>query len=112
MLQAEEAGDRRAALAVDVFVRRIVTTVGAYLTLLGGRGSLVFGGGIGTNSAEIRRRVAAGLRAWDVVLDSDRNLAGSPGRISKTGFRGVYVFETNEERLIARAAASTLRGAV
>ena len=91
-----------------MFVRRIVQTVGAYLTLLDGRGSLVFGGGIGTNSAEIRRRVAAGLGAWDVALDPERNKASLPGRISKPGARGVYVFETEEDRLIAREAASAL----
>lgn len=108
VLEAEEAGDRRAALAVSVFIRRIVSTVGAYLTLLAGRGSLVFGGGIGTNSAQVRRRVAAGLRAWDVVLDPERNLGGALGRISKPGFRPVYVFETEEEPLIAREAASVL----
>lgn len=109
VLRSEEAGDRRAALAAGLFTRRIVQTVGAYLTLLGGRGSLVFGGGIGTNSPEIRRRVAAGLRAWDVALDPEHNLAGVPGRISRPGSRDVYVFETDEEPLIAREAASCLR---
>lgn len=109
VLEAESNRDRRAALAVGVFVRRIVETVGAYLTLLEGRGSIVFGGGIGTHSAEIRRRVAAGLGAWDVALDPDRNHASLPGRISKPGSRGVYVFETEEDRLIARQAASVLR---
>lgn len=108
VLPAERAGDTRAALAIGMFVRRIVATVGAYFTLLGGRGDLVFGGGIGTHSAEIRRRVAAGLAAWDVALDPRRNLAGAPGRISKPGLRGVYVFETEEEPLIAREAAAVL----
>src|SRR5262245_17270067 len=41
VLAAEGAGDRRAALAVDLFVRRVVETAGAYFTLLEGRGSLV-----------------------------------------------------------------------
>jgi acetate kinase len=109
VLEAEADRDSRAALAVGVFVRRIVQTVGAYLTLLEGRGSIVFGGGIGTHSAEIRRRIAAGLRAWDVALDPDRNEASRPGRISKPGSRGVYVFETEEDRLIARQAVSVLR---
>lgn len=108
VLRAEGAGEPRAALASAVFVRRVVATVGAYLTLLDGGGSLVFGGGIGTHAAEVRWRVAEGLRAWDVALDRDRNLAGVPGRISKPGSREVYVFETEEEPLIARAAASLL----
>jgi acetate kinase len=108
ILRAESSGDSRAALALELFVRRIVATVGAYLTLLEGRGSLVFGGGIGANSAEVRRRVAAGLGAWNVALDPERNLAGEPGPISKPGTRPVYVLETEEEPLIAREAASVL----
>ncbi len=113
VLQAEALGNDVAAIAVSRFVRRIVATVGAYLTLLGGRGSLVFGGGIGANSAEIRRRIAAGLRSWNVMLDPERNDAGDPGRISRIGLRRVYAFETREEPLIARAAAAVLgtRGA-
>jgi len=110
LLHAEGEGDRRAAVALSLFVRRIVLTAGAYFTLLGGRGSLVFGGGIGTHSAEIRRRVAAGLRAWDVLLDPQRNDRTSSGEIGKAGFRGVYVFETEEEPLIAREAAAVLAG--
>jgi acetate kinase len=108
VLAAETAGDERAALAVSLFVRRIVATVGAYLTLLSGRGAVVFGGGVGARSGEIRRRVAEGLRAWDVALDPARNASGAPGRISADGNRPVYTFETDEEREIARATARLL----
>jgi len=109
LLEREERGDERAALAIRMFVRRVVERVGAYWTLLEGRGALVFGGGIGTNSPEIRRRVAAGLGAWDVRLDRDRNRANEPGRISEEGSRPVYAFRTDEARLIAREAAAVLR---
>jgi len=108
VLRAEAEGDPDAALALGLFVRRVVATVGAYFTLLGGRGSLVFGGGIGTNSAEVRGRVAAGLAAWDVALDPERNRAGTPGLLSRPGSRPVFVFETQEEPLIAREAAALL----
>lgn len=108
LLERENRGDEDAALAVRMFVRRVVERVGGYWTLLEGRGALVFGGGIGTNSAEIRGRVAAGLRAWDVRLEPDRNRSGEPGRISAEGSRPVYVFRTDEARLIAREAAGVL----
>jgi acetate kinase len=91
------------------FVRQVVGTVGAYWTLLEGRGGLVFGGGIGRHSAEIRARVAADLRAWNVDLDMERNAAGDPGRISTDAARPVYMFETDEERLIARSAYRLLQ---
>lgn len=111
ILPAEAAGDARAALALDVFVRRIVQMVGAYWTLLEGRGALVLGGGVGANSAEIRARVCAGLRAWGVELDEDANHRGAPGLVSRDGAREVYSFETDEESWIARAAVEVLQGA-
>jgi acetate kinase len=105
VLAAEAGGDERARVAVALFVRRIVSVVGAYFTLLAGRGDLVFGGGIGTHSAEIRRRVAQGLKAWDVELAPERNRSGSFGLISAERSRRVYVFETDEESRIARCTA-------
>ena len=59
ILAAAAQEDDAARLAIEVFVHRIVMTVGAYFTLLEGRGDLVFGGGIGTHSPDIRARVAA-----------------------------------------------------
>jgi len=109
VLRAERGGQERARVAVGLFVRRIVLLVGAYLTLLQGRGSLVFGGGVGSGSAEIRARVARGLEAWDLKLDPERNAEGTPGRISTQSSRPVYVFETEEETLIARSAERLLK---
>jgi acetate kinase len=107
VLRAEAQGDCRAGVALALFVRQTVAVVGAYLTLLRGVGTIVFGGGIGTHSTEIRRRVARGLSAWGVRLDSTRNAEGG-GRISHADSRPVYSFETDEERLIARSV-HTLR---
>jgi acetate kinase len=108
LLRSEAAGGERASVALRLFVHRIVALVGAYLTLLRGRGALVFGGGIGTNSPDIRSRIAAGLTCWDIELDPARNASGAPGQISTPRSRPVYVFETNEERLIARSAYRVL----
>jgi acetate kinase len=111
VLAAAAAGGERAGVAVSLFVRRIVTTVGAYLTLLGGRGAIVFGGGIGANAAEIRSRVAAGLAAWNVALDAARNEEPAVrGSIAAAGARPVYVFETDEEQRIAGAVHALLAG--
>jgi acetate kinase len=110
VLAAEARGDERARLAVAVFVRRIVMTVGAYLTLLEGQGVLAFGGGIGTHSVEIRRRVAAGLAAWGIEIDAQRNATNALGRISKQGSRDVFLLHTNEESVIAREVNRLLPG--
>jgi acetate kinase len=102
LLAAEAAGNERARLALQVFVRRVVMTVGAYLTLLKGRGVLAFGGGIGTHSAEIRQRIAEGLAAWDVEIDEELNKTNALGRISKEHSRDVFALRTDEESIIAR----------
>ncbi len=96
ILLAESAGDARASLALELFTHRIIMAVGAYLTLLDGHGALVFGGGIGTHSHEVRSRVAAGLSAWDVRLDPEKNMANLSGAINAAGHRDVFVFPTHE----------------
>ena len=62
-----------------------------------------------TVPAEIRRRVAAGLGAWNVGLDPERNAAGVPGSIALPSSRPVYVIPTDEESLIAAAVARRLQ---
>jgi acetate kinase len=109
LLEAESRGDAAAALALTLFVRRVVAVVGAYFTLLGGRGALVFGGGIGENASEIRRRVGEGLRAWNVVIDPACNASGKPGSIATAESRRVYVVPTDEESLIAAETARLIR---
>lgn len=99
---ARAATDEAARLALEVFVHRVVLTVGGYFTLLGGQGVLVFGGGIGAHSPEIRRRVGAGLAAWGIDVDPARNVADTVGRISSRDSRPVFVFKTDEEAVIAR----------
>ena len=101
-------GEARAELGLAVFARAIIATVGAYFTLLDGDGALVFGGGIGTGSAEVRARVCAGLRAWNVHLEPTRNAAGASGTIHRPGSRPVFCFTTDEEGWMARACVPEL----
>lgn len=112
LLAREVAGDARAQLALALFVRRIVLTVGAYLTLLDGRGALVFAGGIGEHASAIRARVAAGLGVWNVALDPARNAAVASGAraIGAAGARPAWVVPTDEESLIADAVVRVLGG--
>ena len=57
VLAAADAGNTRAQLARDLFVRRIVGTVGAMIAILGGLDALVFTGGIGEHRSPIRAAV-------------------------------------------------------
>jgi acetate kinase len=116
-LQAEagEHDDRRARLAIEVFCYRARKYVGAYLAAMGGADAVVFGGGIGENSADVRARICAGLEWLGLTLDAERNAAATGGRegiISAEGSRlAAWVIPTDEELLIARDTYRVVSGA-
>jgi len=106
-LLAEEAehGDRRARLAVDVFCYRVKKYIGAYLAAMNGADAIVFAGGIGENSPEVRARICAGLQWLGIEIDAARNgaIVGTEGQIDREGSRvNIWVIPTDEELLIAR----------
>jgi len=92
----------RARLAVDLYVYRIGRELGSLAAALGGLDALVFTGGIGENSAEIRERVC-GEAAWlGVALDKPANQAGGPRVSTPASKTAAWVIPTNEELMIAR----------
>jgi acetate kinase len=101
-------------LAVEIFCYRVRKYVGAYLAAMGGADALVFTGGIGENSAEVRARVCEGLGWMGVELDAALNEAMTgrrEGIVSREGSRlAVYVIPTDEELLIARDTVRLIRG--
>jgi acetate kinase len=98
--------DRRVRLAIDIFCLRVRQYIGAYFAEMGGADALVFTGGIGEHSPDVRARIAAGLGCLGLSLDTARNLAPVAARgleISSPEARlKAYVIPTNEELLIAR----------
>jgi hypothetical protein len=58
-----------AGLAVDVYVHRIVQTIGAMAATLGGIDALVFTAGVGERAVEIRKRVCEKLKYLGLELD-------------------------------------------
>jgi acetate kinase len=112
LLEAEASGDRRAALAVDMFCYRVRKYVGAYLAALGGADAVVFGGGIGENAPLVRARICAGLGWCGLTLDDARNARaiGSEGRISTDDSRvHAHVIPVDEAAVIARDTVRCLR---
>ena len=77
VLSAEAAGDPRARLAVDLFVHRLVATIGGMIPGLGGLDALIFTGGIGEHSAVVRARAAARLSYLGLALDVAANDAAA-----------------------------------
>jgi len=104
--EAKEHGDRRARLAIDLFVARVRKYVGAYLAEMNGAEAIVFTGGIGENSAEIRERICANLDSLGILLDPAKNaqaVDGREGDVAAADSRvRLWVIPTNEELLIAR----------
>jgi acetate kinase len=96
--------DSRARDAIDLYCYRIVKYVGAYLaTLEGGTEAIVFTGGVGHGSPEIRRRVCEVLRWTGLSLDAGRNARGEE-RISRDGTRlAAFALQSDEEGAIAAA---------
>ena len=115
LAEIEEHEDRRAKLAVEMFCYRARKYIGAYLAALGGADAVVFTGGIGENSAQVRRRICQGLEWAGLTLDEVSNQAavGVEARISPADARlAAYVIPTDEELLIARDTARAVLGVI
>ncbi len=110
--EAASQGNEQAQLALDVFVTEIRRHLGGLLVELGGLDALVFTGGIGENSALIRKGVCAGLAGLGIALDESANLDAS-GECSIGGSEGsaqVWIVPTNEELIVARQTQQLLEG--
>lgn len=104
ILQAAEGGNARAAAAVDLYVDGVRKHIGGLATVLQGVDAVVFGGGIGEHSSEIRERCLAGLEFMGIVVDEEKNRAciGTQGVISANRSTvTVMVIPTNEEMVVA-----------
>jgi acetate kinase len=107
---AADSGHQRAALAMRIFAHRARQAIGALAVTLGGADGLVFTGGIGENSAEIRRMICDGLSCLGFELDVDANAsARADAIVSSAASRGlILVVSAREDLMMARAAARSL----
>jgi acetate kinase len=107
LLDAAQAGHRRAALALEIFAYRTRKYIGAYAAILPPLDAVVFTGGIGENAAPVRAQVMSGLEAnLGIKLDAQLNAAAVDGKgqadIAAADSRvRVLVVPTDEERAIA-----------
>lgn len=83
--------DKRAKLAIDIFIYRIKKYIGAYTAIMGGVDAIVFTAGIGENQKSIREKICQGLFS---------HLKKSPK---------ILVVPTNEELMIARQTYQLIR---
>jgi len=113
---AEQEQDKGAEFAIDLFCYRARKYLGSYLVVLGGADAIVFGGGIGENAPEIRKRICQDMEWCGMSLHPDRNQAavglpaGSGAAISTDDSRlRIYVVAADEETWIAKETARCVR---
>ncbi len=98
------AGSDRAQLALDVFCTSIIRYIGAYSMEIGGVDAIAFTGGIGENSARVRKYVLTAMRHMGAIIDDRANEEGAgERRITAADSKiDAYVIPANEEYMVVR----------
>lgn len=102
---AANEGDEKALLADDMLNYEIQKYIGSYAAVMNGLDAVLFTGGIGENSWEVREGVCTGMDYFGIKIDKElnRNTRGKLVKISTPDSKTeVWVVPTNEELLIAR----------
>jgi acetate kinase len=112
VLARASAADPRAVLGREVYLHRLRGYIAAMAAAMDGIDALVFTGGVGENSAEIRSRAAAGLGFLDVRVDEGRNYGGEHGDDWEIGADGAgvrtFVIAAREDKQIAAEVRAVL----
>lgn len=100
---AIKQGNKRAALALQMYEYRIAKYIGAYAAALNGVDIIVFTGGVGENQIVTREQVCKQIEFLGVDLDNEANqIRGEEKEITKPGSKvRVVIIPTDEEYMIA-----------
>ena len=110
VMEAADAGNDRAQLAVDTLCDNILGYIGMYAAYLNGLDALVFTGGIGTNSHVLREKVCENLSYLGLELDGEKNRQRGDGRISTDDSKvAVWRLKTDEESVVADCVRTFLK---
>ncbi len=102
---AAKDGNERCQIAINMFTYRLKKYISAYAGAMGGVDHIIFTGGIGENSTEIRALSCENLEFMGIEIDEERNnnCAGREGKISPDSAKvGIWAIPTNEELVFAR----------
>lgn len=108
---AAKEGNKRAQLALDMFVYRVAKYVGAYAAAMNGVDCIAFTAGLGENDATTRKNVCSYLEFLGITVDDEANKErGKEICISTPDSKvHVYAIPTNEELAIARETAALIK---
>jgi acetate kinase len=96
-----DSDDPQAKEAVNLFVYRVGREIGSLAAAQGGLDALIFTGGIGENSAEIRAKICQWTEWLGLELDVSANEAGAPCISMPNSKLSAWVVNTDENRMIA-----------
>lgn len=105
LIEQMEKGNKKAILALDMYIHSIRKYIGAYMTILGGLDLLVFTATVGERSYKIREKICQNLKHIGIELDSDLNkkLNEQEGYINRPGSNvAVLIKKTDEMAEMAR----------
>jgi acetate kinase len=103
-----QSSDSRAAEALALFCYQARKWIGSYAAALGGIDTLVFAGGIGENSAAVRKRICEGLEFLGIHIDESANGRNAPRISAAAASVMVRVIRTDEESVIAALSIGLL----
>ena len=111
ILAAMKRGHSQAKLAFDIYVHRLQAGIGAMVAVLGGIDALIFSGGVGENSAEVREAACKQLTFLGLKIDdaanrqhiSDRDIAAPDSRVR------VLIIRAQEDWAIAKECWRVMR---
>ena len=106
MRTLEESDAVEAKEALAYYVSRLKREIGGLATTMDGFDALVFTGGVGENSPEIREGACSGMGFLGLALDREANARNA--EFIGTGPVKIMVIKTDEERVIARAVAAKI----
>ena len=109
---ARDAGNKRAALALDMFSYQCKKYVGAYAAAMNGVDCIVFTAGVGENTPCVRAAICENMQYLGLEIDLKKNEERPNGRIlditGKNSKVKVLIIPTNEELVIARETVELL----
>ena len=106
ILAAVKDNQQRSKWAFEIFCYKIRKYIGAYAAAMGGLDAVVFTGGIGENSNEVREEVCKDMEFLGIELDDSKN-QNKEEIISRTNSKvTVMCIPTNEELVIALDTAN------
>jgi acetate kinase len=103
---------KRAIYAFEIFCYRIKKYIGAYTAAMGGLDALVFTGGIGENSAEVREEVCRDMEYLGLRLDTLKNESREQIISDSSSKVKIFRIPTNEELVIAMDTAKIVNETV